>query len=209
MNKISNTILDDYEIIEHFGIKYCFSKTSKGSSEKSIANSGRWENRQSESWKGVVEKDMIVVDGGSQTGYYAFLAAKKMENTGIVYAFEPYYKHFTRLMIATFINGFKNVIPLCLGLSDLQHSTPPGRTYPPWSKYRVIALDEIIKDRLDLIKLDIQGAERYAIPGMINLLRNNPQMKLFISWHSGAKGVCTKILNKEGFTNIGPYWEKK
>jgi hypothetical protein len=54
-----------------------------------------------------------------------------------------------------------------------------------------VALDDVIKGRVDIVKIDIQGAEILALRGMKSLLRRNKNMKLLVEF-------CPSMLEAAG-----------
>lgn len=125
------------------------------------------------------------VDGGANIGTYALTAAERVGPTGRVFAFEPVPYAFERLMGNIKLNGYHWVEARRVALADT-----PGRehlfSFPDahvgFSSFapepsdqaveemvEVTTLDEAVpaswRDRLRLVKLDVDGAEVRALRG--------------------------------------------
>jgi len=61
---------------------------------------------------------MVVVDVGAALGYYTLIAAKRVGQEGKVYAFEPDPSVFKDLIKNIKINGWTNVYPFQMALSE-------------------------------------------------------------------------------------------
>ena len=137
----------------------------------------------------------VAVDVGANIGIYSRFFSGCVGPTGVVHAFEPSPENFRRLRSAT--GKLPNV---CLsraavgersGRSQLYLSKKLNvdhRAYLPEGGSRdtvpidVIALDDYFRpgDRVDLIKLDVQGYELHALRGASRVLHDNPAAKLIL-----------------------------
>lgn len=133
----------------------------------------------------VIRPGDIVVDGGSNVGFFALLAAKRLHGSGRVFAFEPDPKTFSLLRQNICRNGFENTIraePLALTGGDGTFDFSMDAEEPMLSslifrqanssgKTRVegVRLDGYLAacslKGADVIKLDLEGAEPMAIEG--------------------------------------------
>ena len=55
---------------------------------------------------------MVVVDIGSNIGYYTLIAAKILGSSGKVYAFEPEPNNYELLLKNIEVNGYTNIVPV-------------------------------------------------------------------------------------------------
>ena len=145
----------------------------------------------------------IVVDIGARIGYYTLQFANLVGPTGKVYAFEPEPKNFELLKKNVQINKYDNVVLIQKIVSDkdgiveffiskfdsignkLFKSNEAGSSI----KIESTTLDEYFKDlkeKIDFIKMDIQGGEGKAILGMKNLLKENKNLKIIQEWWPDA-----------------------
>jgi FkbM family methyltransferase len=126
-------------------------------------------------------KGGVMFDLGANFGYYAITIASALQGDCRVYAFEPNPKTMRRFQRNVALNGTRGLDLLEVGLSDapghalvVETSAHSGAAYlrqTSLSGVPVTTLDlfcELNKiDRLDLIKMDIEGAELRALRGGI------------------------------------------
>lgn len=188
-----------------------------------LSINGEYEVLETSLVKKVVKPDNIVVDIGAHIGYYTLIFAKLVGPTGKVFAFEPDPENFSLLKKNIEMNGYKNVILVQKAIADKnskiklylsEENKGDHRIYDSFDnrefvEVEAIKLDDYLKDYLDkinFIKMDIEGAEGGAILGMKNLLTQNKNIKLISEfWPIGLKrfGITAaeylKILLTEGF----------
>src|SRR6266567_666768 len=146
----------------------------------------------------------VVVDAGANIGIYSEFLSRCVGPTGIVHSFEPAPENFKRLRAAT--RKLSNVrlsqaaVGEHSGNSQLYLSSKlnvdhraymdekdsPRHTVP----IEMVALDDYFKpsQRVDLIKMDIQGYELQALRGANRVLADNPNAKLLLEfWPYGLK----------------------
>jgi FkbM family methyltransferase len=151
----------------------------------------------------IVSAGDVVVDAGANIGIYSQFLARCVGGTGVVHAFEPSAENFKRLQSAT--RKLANVrlsqaaLGACSGRSRLYLSDKLNvdhRTYMTEEESRhtvpidIIALDDYFKpgQRVDLIKMDIQGYELHALQGARRVLTDNFDLKLLVEfWPHGLK----------------------
>jgi FkbM family methyltransferase len=172
-------------------------------------------------FKDTVKSNMVVLDLGACLGYYSLLAAKAGAK---VYAFEPDQRLFPYLVANIERNGFiddviavpkavsnkTGVIPFflhdCPELNSLfDASGEVNQTVP----VECITLDEFLDEAVvvDLIKMDIQGAELHALKGMERTIaRASSHLTVFVECWSqglsltgGSAGVLVERLRELGF----------
>jgi FkbM family methyltransferase len=138
-----------------------------------------------------LELGMTVLDIGAHQGLYTLLASKKVGEHGHVIAFEPSPRELRRLRLHLFLNRCRNVyvVPsalggsektaelfVCLGQETGSNSLRPPAVSEPVSKVqvRMTTLDRYLQrarmDRVDFIKLDVEGAELEVLKGAGQLL---------------------------------------
>jgi len=145
----------------------------------------------------------VVADVGANIGIYSQFLSSCVGPTGIVHSFEPAAENFKRLQSAT--RNLANVrlsqaaVGECSRSAELYLSgklNVDHRTYITEGDSRrvvpidIIALDDYFKpgQRVDLIKMDIQGYELHALRGANRVLADNPSAKLLLEfWPYGLK----------------------
>ncbi len=151
----------------------------------------------------ILFRGAVVVDAGANIGIYSQFLARCVGRTGLIHSFEPSPENFERLQVAT--RNLANVrlsraaIGEFSGRSKLYVSDQLNvdhRTYIAEGDSRatvpidIVALDDYFKSgqRVDLIKMDIQGYELHALRGATRVLKENPEINLLLElWPSGLE----------------------
>ena len=153
--------------------------------------------------KRILSSGDVVVDAGANIGIYSQFLARCVGETGIVHSFEPSPENFKHLQFAT-----RNLANVRLSQAAVGESSGRARlylsdklnvdhrTYSSGEESRrtlaidIIALDDYFKpgQRVDLIKMDIQGYELHALRGADRVLADNTDLKLLVEfWPYGLK----------------------
>ena len=136
----------------------------------------------------VLSPGMTFVDIGANIGYFSVLASKKVANTGKVFAIEPYPYNIKLIQQNIALNQCDNVDVLPFALSKtkgfLSYDDSAGNSgnvgdldsnFAKFLKSTIVysmPLDELIDSatKVDLIKMDIEGAEYLALQGMQRII---------------------------------------
>jgi FkbM family methyltransferase len=136
---------------------------------------------------------VVVVDVGAHIGYFRLLAARAVGPTGKVHAVEPCEETVEFLWRNVSLNGFGNaaIHNLAAGRERAQRSfnvtgssdSHKFYAHPLTGTLNTIEvtqapLDEIVDGRVDLVKVDVEGAETEVLAGMKRILRDNPKISL-------------------------------
>jgi FkbM family methyltransferase len=157
--------------------------------QKQIYFFGRYEieKEQTKFWNNFIQPGMIVLDIGANIGYYSLMAAKRTGKTGKVYAFEPVNNTFRLLVENIRINGFTNISAHKIAFSDTSGKTEiftadsKNTGMSSFSEHvhfsgikesvDMIEGDAFIASlnplKIDLVKIDVEGAELKVLKGMI------------------------------------------
>lgn len=140
---------------------------------------------------------MVMVDAGACYGIYSLVAASRVGRSGLVLAIEPAANSYERLAGNVRLNRLVNVRPLRFALWDrrgdafLRHAADPGRNSlgevesarTSGETVSLRKLDDVLDEqqirRVDVIKLDIEGAEAPALRGAIRTLRAQRPVVIF------------------------------
>lgn len=167
---------------------------------------GYWEMWITKFFMGVIREGMIMVEVGSNIGYYTLLAASCVGTQGKVYAFEADPQIFDILYRNMEINGFLDGVTLvnkavtdksgslkfhCLKyhrgsgsiVPSLDESLRQIREESETIEVESVALDEYFTDqnlKIDVIKIDAEGAEPFIFRGMKKLLSRNHDIKIIL-----------------------------
>lgn len=165
----------------------------------------------------VIRPGDVVVDIGAHIGYFTLHFARLVGETGRVYAFEPDPENFALLQTNVRANGYTNVVLEPMAVSDrsgtftlyrAENNPADHRIYDPQEARQPLAIPTVSLDayfsdqasaRVDLVKVDVQGAEEQVVLGMAGMLARNPSLKLITEfWPFGlqaAGGSAPALLN--------------
>ncbi|MBI5779285.1 MAG: FkbM family methyltransferase [Planctomycetes bacterium] len=175
----------------------------------------------------IVKKGMVIADIGANIGYYTLIAARLVGKNGIVYAFEPAPNNYKLLCKNIRASGYLNVVPLQKALSNKQEKLKlyvsdaemAGHSFSMNTRLNslknlddqinsveveAVTLDEyymnVIKNtRIDILKINIEGAEELALDGANKILTNSNPKILIEFWPYALKNLGTdpvKLLHK-------------
>lgn len=144
-----------------------------------------------------IKKGDVVIDVGANIGYYTIIFAELVGESGHVYAFEPT-AHFRQVLKKNLdLNNLSNVTILDFGLSNAAASVeidigPSSATIHSPDGYdeivaheqiQLITFNEFVKfnrlDRIDFIKIDVDGHEPYFFEGAWEVLDSFDVIILF------------------------------
>jgi FkbM family methyltransferase len=172
---------------------------------------GEWEPETSRALLDILRPGMNFVDVGANMGYFTSLAGLALRGGGQVWAFEPdpvSYEFladnvalnwlfedirlerkgvYSRSTTLTLFKREKYVGNTSLGAVDAADLARIMDQQIP-HQVEVVSLDDYFLpggQRIDLVKIDVEGAEPHVIQGMAGLLRAQPGMRLLIEWSPG------------------------
>lgn len=202
------TILSEnnIKIVEKDGIKYVFPCAALDSFLKLFININI--QNQYQEFPVIVEKGDIVLDCGANFGVATLLFAKKAGQSGKVIAIEPETQNYLILQKVVELNKDKiaTIIPLKIAVFrenttlDLYIANKPGdHTISPYylerkdkfsdkkETVKALKIDTIVKDlgleRVDFIKMDIEGAEIDALIGAKQTIKTYKPKLAICSYH--------------------------
>jgi FkbM family methyltransferase len=137
-------------------------------------------------------KEMVLVDIGANQGEFSLFAAKRL-SAGKVFAFEPMNVFYNQLLENIKLNSFTNIKTFHFGLSDRNGQVPIylgqtgageheglGTIFQSSQRNRFIqnielkVLDdlanEIKLDKIDFLKIDVEGAELMVLKGALRTI---------------------------------------
>jgi FkbM family methyltransferase len=176
----------------YFGLR--FNHHLSGDMSQCTYVDARYEPNEMYAVSRLLRPGMTAVDVGANAGVFTLMAAKLVSPSGTVHAFEPSPRDRDRLRANLAANNLVNVTvhPVALGraagkavlaVSGAEHpghNTIGGFAYSdddaPYSlEVEVATLDEIAAaqklDRLDLLKIDVEGSETAVLQGAEESLR--------------------------------------
>ena len=167
------------------------------------------EKKEREFVKSVVNRDMITADIGANLGQYTVLLSHLVGKKGKVYSFEPNPEIYNLLKKSVEVNNLTNTHLSIKAISNKKGSgllynspfnTGDNRLYKPnfmFNEVKIIetTLDDFLKknQKIDFIKIDIQGGEFNALLGMSNIIKKNNNLIIMLEF-------CPKMLILNGIT---------
>ncbi len=179
----------------------------------------------------VMEPGMVFLDGGANEGVYTVFAAARVGSKGRIIAVEPSLRERQRLKANIEINRAANVAvvdaalaerpaSVRLTLAEAEHSgqnTLGGFIYEGVSAIdvrwvRAVTIDDLAQThrlaRLDIVKLDLEGAEFRALIGARNTLRDMRPLLLVevsdaaLARQAGSCAALRDLLKSAGYTPL-------
>lgn len=134
---------------------------------------------------------MVVIDAGANVGQHTLIAAGEVGRDGVVHSFEPVPKNFNKLVAHVLENGLVSTVKT--NMTALWHRSETVRLnlasdkannggytigIPPDAMDTVtcpgVRLDDYVAEnglsRVDFVKMDVEGAERFALQGATGVL---------------------------------------
>ena len=196
---------------EVFGNKLFLSKKGLG---LTVSHYGTYEKSESKIMEEEIKVGNIVVDVGANIGLHTLNMARIVGNTGQVFAFEPDPSNFKILEKNVKVNNYQNIILEQKAVGDkhgrttLYQSDHPGmhRIFPQTKQAKgqvqveLTSLDKYfidsnLVDKINFIKIDVEGLEFSVLKGMKNILKNNKKIKILFEF-------MPKNTMEAGFTPI-------
>lgn len=137
----------------------------------------------------LIKKGDTILDIGANVGVFSLLGSKIVGETGKIYAFEPSKNTFEALSENIALNGFKNIYPQQLALSNTEGVIYLGtvendalnfidKNNTKGEAVDMVTLDKWLKinnlPKIDFIKIDIEGAELLCFKGAVEMLKKTP-----------------------------------
>jgi len=139
----------------------------------------------------LLQPGMIAVDIGAHVGYFTLLAAKRVGPVGTVLAFEPDADNHAALLKNIAMNNYQNITVARQAVSDREgyaqlhltqtgsgrhsmfhHGLPERGSVDIETTTLDATLEELGWPHVDLIKIDVEGAEVSVLNGMAQLLES-------------------------------------
>ena len=192
----------------------------KSAMAKFFGVKGSYEEETTTLFTEILKEGMTVLDIGANIGYFSLIASRLVGDKGKVFAFEPYHETFSLLQKNIEANGFNNVIPLEKAASNQcgkqklflasdpgEHSLGGDDSYKS-VEVDVTTVDEFIRQdniSVDLVKMDVEGAEMHVLEGMAETISKNPHMKIiteFVAEHL-ERNNCSPLAFLERLKGYG------
>lgn len=173
-----------------------------------VLKSGKIESPEDKFIKQIVKPGWIVVDVGVHWGGFSILFGKLVGIKGKVISFEASSKNFKLLKKNISINLLKDIVkPFHLAVGDEEkllkfplattssgHNSLIRKDLPAlrYEDVNQIKLDSFLPsmgiEKIDFLKLDIEGYEYFALKGAEQIIKNSPNLWLFIEFSPSFMG---------------------
>ncbi len=169
--------------------------------------------------KRLVKSGDTALDIGANVGYLSLVLAKCVGNSGKVFSFEPDAKNFALLKRNLELNADCNITPISMAVSDSHqpirlyhakfdfnggaHSMLPSEKHSSnFIEIPATTIDEFVNahelKKIDVIKIDIEGAEMKAFNGMSETLHQSRPFVVceLCEEHQARAGYTTQAVKK-------------
>jgi FkbM family methyltransferase len=147
-----------------------------------------------------LDEGNVFFDIGANGGFFTVAAAKKIGSSGHVYAFEPSPRERALLVHNIKINNLTNVtvLPFAVGdknenikfvlaedgaLNSIKETNHPSQKPESEIEVKMVTLDWFVREnniqKINFIKIDVEGAEKIAFEGSQEILSSINPMILF------------------------------
>jgi FkbM family methyltransferase len=159
---------------------------------------GRFEFGTEDFFVSILKEGMNVVDVGANLGIYTLHA---LASKCFVYSYEPTPRIFKILQDNIGINGFEpegRATVYNLAVSDVEgamklavydningHNTFfPDNADDQTIEVKTVSLDHHLShlEHIDVVKIDVEGAEQWVLKGMKRIILNNPEIKIIMEF---------------------------
>jgi len=172
----------EYVPVEHFELAI----DKQDISVSAPLKQGEYELHLLEFFRERLKPGMTFIDIGANVGLYSMFAARIVGGNGKVFSFEPNSENCRLIMLSKYRNEFENVTvyPMALGNKTghaffsthigsnggLIANTQETLWNPSCVVVPVVRLQDIVTERVDAIKMDVEGAEGLVIEGARELI---------------------------------------
>ncbi|MDX6615649.1 MAG: hypothetical protein QOD60_740 [Solirubrobacterales bacterium] len=164
-----------------------------------------------------LQPGMVFVDGGANLGVYTVIASNAVGDGGRVLSFEPGNDAYERLSVNVAANTATNVSARQAALSDssglapLYHTAGHSVSYSlapddagdtSSEQVKTVTIDEVMAeeglDRLDFVKLDVEGSEELALRGAAESLT---RFRPVVMFETLSEAAISSDLSRDGAWN--------
>ena len=179
----------------------------------SIGPDGVYEPAETSLFLKLLYPEMTFVDVGANIGWYTLLAASKVKSKGQVIAFEPEPSNYALLSQSVALNKFYNVVLMrkCAfnkkGTSYLwiasknlgAHSLIEKNNQDEQIEVETVRLDDALAEighqKIDILKIDVEGAEPEVLEGVEQTINLGVEHVIF-EWQARVWKTKTDIFNR-------------
>jgi FkbM family methyltransferase len=166
----------------------------------------------------VVRRGHTVFDIGANIGYYSLLASRQVGPSGRVLAFEPFARNISYLHRHLELNRVRNVTVIPMACSDRTSVSlfvtgsncatghlADSAMRPvdgPAEYVATVSVDQIVRESgvvPNVLKIDVEGAEREVLSGAVQTLRSARPVVLLSVHSDDLRSHCSAHLRSLGY----------
>jgi FkbM family methyltransferase len=183
---------------------------------------GTYEIELQQTIQDLVKPGMVVYDVGANIGYISLMLARQVSKTGKIFSFEALPENQERFLLNLTTSGFGDWVQLVKAAvvdktGTVQFQIGPsggmgkaagsaGRqeySYTKSIEVQAICLDDFVFEQRNpaprVVKMDIEGGEVLALPGMSRVLEQVKPVMMLELHGPEAASVAWQILKKAGY----------
>jgi len=167
-----------------------------------LISTGFWEMWVTQAMARCLRPGMLAADVGANVGYYSMLMAMAVGPQGRVFAFEPVPRLAELLNRSLATNGLERfvtvydraaapvsgqVVTLHVPLDRPMNAQIVSRRAAGGTIFEIptLSLDAVLPERMDFIKIDVEGAEQGVWKGLEQTLAASPDVQIFLEFNAG------------------------
>lgn len=170
------------------GFKMYLSPQDSGLS-RVLLGDGEYEEYEIDLFRAAVKPGMVLLDVGANIGIYSLAAAQQTGDRARIFAFEPEPSAMAMLRDNILLNGYHSIVPVDKALADNhgtlklnvdvanfgKHSIVTADSIDRQIEIQAVTVDEFVEEhnltRVDLMKLDVEGAEGMVLAGAMDTIK--------------------------------------
>jgi FkbM family methyltransferase len=200
--------------------------TSSGAYPPVAMAMDNYESETTEQFERTLTAGMVVLDIGAHVGYYSLLAARLVGPSGKVFSFEPEIDNYQLLRQNIELNGYENIYTnqcavsnkvgettLFLANLDSGRHSIYNHSLPQKGSYTVptVTIDSFLEEqgwpKVDLVKIDVEGAEPDVLEGMGQTVKRSSELKLIMEFNPTL--LMNSGTDPDRFLETPTAWGKK
>jgi FkbM family methyltransferase len=168
---------------------------------------GTYEPKVTNALKLLIQPGMRCIDAGAHIGFFTCQLAKKVGKFGKVFAFEPHPENFKLLKKNVYENKLQSRIELSNSACSDNEGTFLASKYNHMCivgdveeadkvKVNLVVLDNVISEKIDFVKMDIEGHEPKALNGMKRILSKDRPI-ILIEINNQWLKMCSSVSGRD------------
>lgn len=209
-----------FDVTDYAGGNFVLYTNNDDPACASLGWTGEYRPLSTALWQSLAGSANTILDIGAGSGFFGFLAGRVAADAGI-HCFEPLAANYARLCLNISLNGFKNVHAVNAAAGDSEaivsvkcHSrvdsmisarNPASRSPSPafLQPANCIRIDDYAErnqiDRIDLVKIEVDGSELAVIDGMQKTIARYRPDLLITDFGGESETRLSAPLRRQGY----------